>query len=227
MIEHVRRRVLLCEFIDEVIVATCDEEIKKVVEGAGGKVVMTSPAHERGTDRVAEAARGLGADIVINVQGDEPLLLPWMLQEAVRPLCEDPKLPAVNLVSEIKTEEEFINPDVPKVVANRSGDILYISRSPIPSPSRAVTNHSPRWKQLGIIAFRSDFLQLFTRLEPTPLEKIESVDMMRAIEHGYRVRMVEIDGPMVGVDRPEDIRKVEEVLRKKGEAEDSFLERYR
>jgi 3-deoxy-manno-octulosonate cytidylyltransferase (CMP-KDO synthetase) len=173
---------------------------------------MTSDIHERCTDRIAEAAASLGADIVINVQGDEPLIMPVMMDEVVRPLLDDAKLPSANLVTRIVDQEEFENPNVPKVVTNRFGDLLYISREPIPSRKKADRDDYLRLKQLGIIAFRDDFLQVFSRLETTPLEKIESVDMMRAVEHGYRVRIVETKSRMIGVDVPGDIKLVEEVL---------------
>ena len=213
MIEHVRRRVSLCDFLSEVIVATCDEEIKYAVEKAGGKAVMTADTHERCTDRIAEAADIIGgADIVINVQGDEPLVLPEMMEEVAKPLLENPELHSVNLVARITDQEEFENPNAPKVVTNRQGEILYISREPIPSRKKANTDDYVKLKQLGIIAFTGNFLQVFTQLEPTPLEKIESVDMMRAIEHGYRVRAVETKGRMMGVDVPEDVGRVEEIL---------------
>lgn len=221
MIEHVRRRVSLCDILDDVIVATCDEEIKRVVEGAGGRVVMTSDTHERCTDRVAEAAIPISADIIINVQGDEPLVMPEMMNAVTRPFLEDNDLHSVNLATRIVDQEEFNDPNACKVVTNCFGDLLYISREPIPSRKKAVTNDYLKLKQLGIIAFRSDFLQAFAKLEPTPLEKIESVDMMRAVEHGYRVKIVETKGRLIGVDVPEDIRRVEKIL-----ATDPLIKKY-
>ncbi len=221
MIEHVRRRVLLCDSLSDVIVATCDNEIRKVVEGAGGKVVMTSDKHERATDRVAEAAAGISADIVINLQGDEPLILPRMMDELIAPFKNDNDIQAVNLVTRIVNDEEFENPNAPKVVTNRFGDLLYISREPIPSRKKSYTEDYIKLKQLGLIAFKSDFLQTFTRLEATPLEKIESVDMNRAVEHGYKVKIVETKGQMIGVDVPKDIKRVEEIL-----TSDPFVKEY-
>jgi 3-deoxy-manno-octulosonate cytidylyltransferase (CMP-KDO synthetase) len=221
MIEHVRRRVSMCNDLDEVIVATCDEEIRDVVEAAGGRVIMTADTHERCTDRIAEAATKVNADIVINVQGDEPLVMPEMMNKVVQPLLDDDELSSANLVTKIVDIEEFENPNAPKVVTNRFGDLLYISREPIPSQKKADTNDYIKLKQLGIIAFRSDFLQVFTRLEPTPLEIIESVDMMRAVEHGYRVKIVETKGQLIGVDMPEDIKRAEEAL-----ASDPLVKKY-
>ena len=202
----------LCEVLNDVYVATCDAEIKEVVEKNGGKAIMTSDTHERCTDRIAEAALELDSDIVINVQGDEPLVMPRMVEDATRPFTRNPELKAVNLVSRITDMEEFNDPNAPKVVTNFSGDILYISREPIPSIKKAASRNFIKLKQLGIIAFRSDFLQLFTTLEPTFLEEIESVDMMRAVEHGYRVRAVEVEGEMIGVDVPGDIERVERIM---------------
>ena len=212
MIEHVRRRTSMCELIDETIVATCDVEIKEVVEKAGGRVIMTAASHERCTDRIAEAATKVDTDVVINVQGDEPLVLPEMMDEAASPLVDDTELQCTNLVTKIIDLQEFENPNAPKVVTNKFGDLLYISREPIPSRKKANSNNYIRLKQLGIIAFRKEFLLKFTQLEPTPLERIESVDMMRAVEHGYRVKIVETKYKMIGVDVPGDIKLVEEVL---------------
>lgn len=212
MIEHVRRRVALCKDLDEVIVATCDNDIRQVVESNGGRVIMTANTHERCTDRIAEAAADLDADIIVNVQGDEPLVMPEMLSEIVRPFKEDPEVVSVNLVTRITDSDEFLDPNAPKVVTDRQGNILYISREPIPSRQKAEIQGFKKLKQLGLIAFRNDFLQKFAILEPTPLEIVESVDMMRAVEHGYKIRAVEIDARMIGVDLPQDIERVEQVM---------------
>jgi 3-deoxy-manno-octulosonate cytidylyltransferase (CMP-KDO synthetase) len=221
MVEHVRRRISLCEELNEVIVATCDEEIRDVVQCAGGKVIMTADTHERCTDRIAEAARSIDADIIINVQGDEPLVVPEMMTEIIKPLLADVHLPCVNMISPIWTQEEFESPNVPKVVLNLSEEILYISREPIPSTKKSGTFNFKKFKQLGLIAFRNDFLQKFAQLTPTPLEVVESVDMMRAIEHGFTVKAVRTTQQMLGVDVPDDIEKAEEFLRK-----DGLLSRY-
>jgi 3-deoxy-manno-octulosonate cytidylyltransferase (CMP-KDO synthetase) len=214
MIEHVRRRVSLSPLLSDVIVATCDKKIFDVVSKNGGKAVMTSDRHERCTDRIAEASLGLTADVIVNVQGDEPLFSPSMIEELLAPLQEDPLLPCSNLMTRITDDEEFHSPHTVKVVVDRFNNLLYASREPIPSPKKTDTRDYVRWKQLGIIAFRSDFLQKFCRLPPTPLEEIESVDMNRALEHGYVVRMVPTTARMIGVDTPEQIREVEALLSK-------------
>ena len=221
MIEHVRRRVSLCRSLSEVIVATCDQEIIDVVTKNGGKAVMTSNKHERCTDRIAEAALGIDADIIVNVQGDEPLFNPEMIDQVVAPLLEDTSLSSSNLMTKIVDDEEFNNPNAVKVVVDLKGNLLYASREPIPSILKAETKNFDKWKQLGIIAFRSDFLQIFSKLEPTPLEKIESVDMNRALDHGYRVKMVETKARMIGVDMPEQVAEVEALLRN-----DPLVKRY-
>lgn len=221
MIEHVRRRVMLTPSINEVVVATCDQEIADVVTAAGGKVVLTSKLHERCTDRVAEAALKINADIIVNVQGDEPCVLPQMLEALVKPLLDDPSVVCTNLMAPIVDNDEYESSDVVKVVADLKGDALYFSREPIPSRKKA-TGKYPKLKQLGIVAFRASFLQEFAQLAPTPLEVAESVDMMRAVEHGYPVRMVLCEQQVVGVDRLSDIQKASAVL-----SRDPLVKEYR
>ncbi|MCF8031908.1 MAG: 3-deoxy-manno-octulosonate cytidylyltransferase [Desulfarculaceae bacterium] len=222
MIEHVRRRAMMSELMDEVVVATCDQEIHDTVTKHGGKAVMTADTHVRCTDRIAEAGLNVEADVVVNLQGDEPLVMPEMLTKVAQPLIDDPELPAANLVSPILDDQEFNDPNAPKVVLNLAGDILYISREPIPSLKKADSTDFRKLKQLGIIAFRSDFLQTFTKLAPTPLEIVESVDMNRALEHGFRVKAVEVAGRMIGVDMPGDVARVEAQL-----ANDPLFDQYR
>ena len=214
MIEHVRRRVALCKLLSDVIVATCDQEIMDVVIQNGGKAVMTSNQHERCTDRVAEAAAHYKADIIVNVQGDEPLIHPRMIEEVVGPLLENLTLPCSNLMTRIVDHQEFKDVNAVKVVCDLESNLLYASREAIPSFSKAGSTDYAKWKQLGIIAFKNDFLQIFSKLAPTPLEIIESVDMNRALEHGYKIRMVETTGRMIGVDIPEQVKGIEELLAK-------------
>ncbi|WP_000848240.1 3-deoxy-manno-octulosonate cytidylyltransferase [Leptospira interrogans] len=213
MIEHVRRRVEMSSSVDEVVVATCDEIIKQRVESFGGKAVMTSDVHRGCIDRVAEAALYVEGDIVIVVQGDEPLILPAMLDDLVKPMLNDSSIYCTNLVTKIVDEEEFQSPNAPKVVVDKNWDLLYASREPIPSRKKYPNEDYLKLKQLGVIAFRNDFLQTFAALPPTPLEIIESVDMNRAVEHGYKVRMVLTEGIMIGVDVPGDVSRVESVFK--------------
>ncbi len=219
MIGHVYFRTKMSRKLDEVYVATCDKEIADYIESVGGRAVMTADTHERCTDRIAEAAEkviaatGTEVDIIVNIQGDEPMIFPEMIDEVVQPMLEDGSLVTANLMSAIKTQEEHEDPNVVKVVVDTNNDALYLSREPIPSRKKA-PGPVKALKQVAIIAFRRDFLFTFNKLEPTPLEITESVDMLRAVEHGYKVRMVPTAYETYGVDTPENLRFVEERMRK-------------
>lgn len=208
MIEHVRRRIIRCDFLQDVIVATCDREIAEEVERFGGKVIMTSDKHESCVDRVAEAAQGIDAQIIINVQGDMPLIRPETLESLVNPLLQDESLLCTDMMGPIKSDSEFNNPNVVKVVVDVSGNALYYSREPIPSGKKSPPELKiPRYKQFGVNAFHKEFLITFAGLLQTPLEKIESVDMNKALENGIKVRMVCSEYPVVGVDTIEDLEE--------------------
>jgi 3-deoxy-manno-octulosonate cytidylyltransferase (CMP-KDO synthetase) len=211
MVEHVRRRALLCESLDEVVVATCDKEILEAVESAGGKAVMTASTHERCTDRVEEAARNLNADLFVTIQGDEPLLQPEWIDGVVRPFSRDPKLGCTNLLSRLEGDDDLGNPNIVKAACDANGDIMFFART-IRSmyPDRG---EAPIFRQTGIQAFRAETLRVFSSLAPTPFEKIESVDMFRLIEHGHRIAGVVMDAPTYGVDRVEHVAQIERLLR--------------
>jgi len=219
MVGHVYFRSRMSKAMHEVYVATCDKEIADYTESIGGKAIMTSDTHERCTDRIAEATEkiiattGSEVDIVVNIQGDEPMLFPEMIDEAVRPMLEDNSIVTTNLTAIIKTREEHEDPNVVKVVVDKNNDALYFSREPIPSRKKAA---GPVFalKQVPIIPFRRDFLFIFNQLEPTPLEIAESVDMLRAVEHGYKVHMVLSEFDSQAVDTPENLRFVEERMKK-------------
>ncbi|MFC1462396.1 3-deoxy-manno-octulosonate cytidylyltransferase [Verrucomicrobiota bacterium] len=212
MIEHVRRRVALSLVFDEVLVATCDREILEEVEQHGGRAVMTADTHERCTDRVAEAAAHIEADVVINVQGDEPFVRPEMLEAMIVPLREEADLQVTNLMTRIVNDEDFESENVVKAVCDPDGNALYFSREPIPSRRKALDGAFLKYRQLGIYAFRTDFLQVFLNLPATPLEIVESVDMLRIVEHGWKLRMVETPYEVVGVDTPEDLARAEVLM---------------
>jgi 3-deoxy-manno-octulosonate cytidylyltransferase (CMP-KDO synthetase) len=209
MIEHSRRRAALSASVDDVIVATCDEEIRTAVEGYGGRVIMTADTHERATDRIEEAARRLDCDVVVNVQGDEPSLLPEVVDAVVRPFHENPKIDTTCIVYPMTDAAEGTDPNVVKVVLSRSNQILYLSRSPIPSNQRGT---APCFKQSGIMAFRKDFLHTYARLAPTPLEASESVDMLRVLEHDYRIVGVTSEKETRGVDVPAHVGDIERFI---------------
>lgn len=213
MIEHVYRRIALCHTLDAVYVATCDEDIRSAVEAFAGRVIMTSSEHRRASDRVAEAAQHLDADIVVMVQGDEPMTTPEMIELAIAPMLSDPQVQCVNLVKRIDSNKEYRDPNAVKVVMDRQGDALYFSREPIPTQQLLGFEEIPVFKQVCIIPFRWDLLLQYARLGPSPLEQAESIDMLRFLEHGYRVRLVETDVDTHAVDTPADLALVESLMR--------------
>ena len=213
MIEHVYRRTRLCRQLDDVFVATCDDEIYHSVEAFGGKAVMTAPSHERASDRVAEAAADMDCDVIVMVQGDEPMTVPEMIDESLVPFVDgNAEIACVNLTARIKTREEFQDPNSIKVVMDRNGYALYMSREPIPTLHLQNFEGIPAFKQVCIIPFTAAALQEFTKLDPTPLEVAESIDMMRFIEHGRRVKMIETSHSTHAVDNPADLELVQELL---------------
>ena len=211
MVEHVRRRSLLAKGVGLVTVATCDEAIKKAVEAFGGRAVMTKDTHERCTDRVEEAMRTLPGDIAVMVQGDEPLLNPDAITQVAQPLLDDLDLDVVNLLSPLESPDDFANPNIVKAVCDMRGTVIYLTRAAVPCFRHLV--EVPVYRQTGIMAFRATFLPIFSSLPETALEIAESVDMLRLLEHGIRIRGVVADYITIGVDRPSDVELVESVLR--------------
>jgi 3-deoxy-manno-octulosonate cytidylyltransferase (CMP-KDO synthetase) len=212
LIEHVRRRALLAKEATLVVVATCDLAIKNEVEQSGGTAVMTKNTHERCTDRIEEAIQNLPGDIIVMVQGDEPLLIPDAITSLVEPLLLDKSLPIVNLLSPLESEADYLNPNIVKAACNKFGNIMYFSRSSIPLFREKV--EVPIFRQTGIMAFRRDSLINFGSLAPTPFEKAESIDMFRALENDIKIKGVVVNYPTIGVDRPEDVYIVENLLNK-------------
>lgn len=210
MIEHVRRRALLAEGVDDVVVATCDTEIVEVVERAGGKAVMTADTHERSTERVAEAMLNLDGDIVVVAQGDEPLMLPRDLELVSAPFQNDDELGCVSLLSPLEGEADFANPNIVKAACDQSGFIMFYSRASIPFVQKP--GPCPIYRETGIRAFSSSFLQTYVSLPETPFELVESVDMMRLREHGHQVLGVVTDGTTLGVDHVEEVDRIESEL---------------
>jgi 3-deoxy-manno-octulosonate cytidylyltransferase (CMP-KDO synthetase) len=217
MIGHVYERVSRSPLLVLTAVATCDKEIYNYIESIGGVAVMTGSEHERASDRCAEAllkleqANHARYDIVVMVQGDEPMTHPDMIAEAIQPLLDDPQVQIVNLLGTIQDPQEFEDRNCIKVVCDLHRNALYFSREPI--PTRAKVAKVSMGKQVCIIPFRRDFLLEYTRLAPTPLEIVESVDMMRVLEHGMKVRMAPTRHSTQAVDTPEDLRKVEQLMR--------------
>lgn len=216
MLQHIVERVQLCKEIDQVAVATCDQEIIDHVQSLGHQAIMTSNLHQRASDRCAEAVTKLEKskntkyDIVVMVQGDEPMTDPRMLSDVLKPFTDDPNLQVVNLYADIQPGE-FASTNCVKVVMDLIGNALYMSRAPIPVSMDGVER--PSGKQLGLIAFRRQALQKFTELTPTPLEVNESVDMLRFLEHGIKIRMQRTIYLTHAVDIPSDIAEVERLMK--------------
>ncbi len=201
MIEHVYRRAAEADLVDAVVVATDDRRILEAVEAFGGIARMTSGAHRTGTDRVAEIAADLPADIIVNVQGDEPLIDPAMISSVVQPFREDASVQMTTARRALTDPEDLLNPHVVKVVADCRGDALYFSRSPIPNGAGSALVH------VGLYAFRREFLLRFAALPQTPLEVAESLEQLRALEHGFRIRTVVTEHHSIGVDTPDDLER--------------------
>ena len=227
MVGHVYKRAKMSALLKEVYIATCDEEIKAYGESIGAKCIMTKDTHERASDRCAEAMEkietetGKKIDIVVMIQGDEPMIVHEMIDMAVKPLIEDATLNVVNLMAPVTTVEERDDPNCPKVVVDMNNFALYFSREPLPSLKKWEEELPATWKQVCVIPFTRDFLLKFNALEPTPLEIVESIDMNRALEHGFKVKMVPETFVTQAVDTPEDLKKVERLLSK-----DSLVKNY-
>jgi 3-deoxy-manno-octulosonate cytidylyltransferase (CMP-KDO synthetase) len=214
MIGHCYLRTSLCEDLLDTYVATCDQEIFDYIESIGGKAIMTSDSHERASDRTAEAMLkiehniGEKVDIVVMVQGDEPMVTPAMISESLVPFSNESSINVVNLMAKMETVTEFEDPNEVKVVVDKNSDAIYFSREPIPSRKKGY-DKVKMLKQVCIIPFKRNYLLKFNETPETELEQIESVDMMRIIEIGEKVRMVMTDGFSFSVDTEEDRVNVE------------------
>jgi 3-deoxy-manno-octulosonate cytidylyltransferase (CMP-KDO synthetase) len=221
MVDHVYSRCSLCKSLSAVYIATPDKAIRDHCRKNGMNVVMTKDTHERASDRAAEAmlkiekAFGKKVDLVVMIQGDEPMILPNMIELAIRPIKNDKRICITNLMAPVKDKEEQDDPNQVKVVVDKDMFALYFSREPIPSRKRGVKD-APMHKQVPVIPFTRDFLIKFNRLSPTPLEKIESVDMLRVLEHGYKLKMVPVSFDTHSVDTPQDLKKVEKLMKDEG-----------
>jgi 3-deoxy-manno-octulosonate cytidylyltransferase (CMP-KDO synthetase) len=211
MIWHVWQRSLLCGAVDQVVIATCDSEIKECALGFGAKVVMTSDEHTRSNDRVAEASQKIPCDIVLNIQGDEPLVNPQLIIDVVLEMKNNKDIQCVSPISEIKTDEEMQSPHTVKVVNNIQGRVQYFSRYPIPS---ALINDRkyPVYRQVPILGFRSEFCVKLSSLPEGPLELQEGIDLLRAIEHDMPLHAMVTEFETIGVDTPADLENVEKII---------------
>jgi 3-deoxy-manno-octulosonate cytidylyltransferase (CMP-KDO synthetase) len=220
IIQHVYERTSQAQTIDRVLVATDDERIRAAVNSFGAEAVMTSADHETGTDRIAEAARLLEADIIVNVQGDEPLIDPATIDAAIEPLIKDPSLPMSTTCEPLARAEDLFNPNVVKVVIDREGNALYFSRAPVPYPRSAsleLLQARPDLLQVyrkhtGLYVYRRHFLFEFTAWPRTPLEQVESLEQLRALERGCRIRVVTVERGSIGIDTQADLEEARRLL---------------
>ncbi|MBI4341948.1 MAG: 3-deoxy-manno-octulosonate cytidylyltransferase [Candidatus Omnitrophica bacterium] len=226
MIQHVYEGAARAKSAEETVVATDDQRIVDAVERFGGRAVLTRPDAASGTERAAEVARTSSAQVIINVQGDEPLVQPRMIDQLAEFLTSHAAVPMASLMTPLSRPEDLANPNVVKVVVDRTGFALYFSRSLIPyrrddSSSKpqaagfrpaACSLQPAAYKHLGIYGYQRHFLLQFPSLEPTPLERLEQLEQLRALEHGYRIKLLETEHDSIGVDTPDDLRRVETIL---------------
>jgi 3-deoxy-manno-octulosonate cytidylyltransferase (CMP-KDO synthetase) len=212
MIEHVYRRAASAAAVSRVIVATDDLRVADAVRQFGGEVRLTRNDHQSGTDRLAEVAATLDCDVVVNVQGDEPLIDPCAIGEAVAPFAADPSVQVTTLYRRIANPADFSDPNVVKVVVDRAGFALYFSRASVPYVRDPLGGWPPLYKHIGLYAYRRGALLVLATLEPTPLERAESLEQLRALEHGIRIKAVETAYDSIGVDTPEDLEHVRRLM---------------
>ena len=204
IIQHVYERAKKATSLDKLIVATDDQRILKVVKNFGGEVVLTSKKPHTGTDRVWEAVKNIPVAVVVNIQGDNPLLHSSMIDAIASVLLKDSRLVMATLKKKITDEEDFSNLNVVKVVTNKEGFALYFSRSPIPYQK----DSSYFFKHIGLYAYRKEFLSIFTKLPPSTLEKLEDLEQLRALDYNYQIKVIETEYDTVEVDTPEDLERI-------------------
>jgi len=216
LIQRVYEQARKAKLLGEVIVATDNDEILNVVKNFGGKAVMTSSDCRSGSDRLAEVAIGLDADIIVNIQGDEPLISPEVISDVAQELMKDKTISMATAARKITTREELTNPNVVKVVVDKNGFALYFSRAQIPYISHVAERENVglvAHKHIGIYSYRREFLLNFGRMEQGPLEKVEDLEQLRALENGYKIKVVITEWDSIGVDTKEDLKKVVEILK--------------
>jgi 3-deoxy-manno-octulosonate cytidylyltransferase (CMP-KDO synthetase) len=222
MIQHVYEQTMKASLVTRAIVATDDTRIADVIHQIGGEAIMTKTTHETGTDRLAEVANGLEADLVVNVQGDEPLITPAMIDEALEPFINNKELKMGTLKTRVKCLHDFLSPNVVKVVTDNAGYALYFSRSPLPffrdkwqdlKDDAFASGRLLCYKHIGLYVYQRDFLIEYAGMSQTFLEISEKLEQLRALENGVRIRVVETDFDSIGVDTPEDLNKAKEKLK--------------
>jgi len=224
IIMHVVERASRARLVSRVIVATDDERILEAVQAHGGEAQMTSPSHTSGTDRVAEVAARLDSELIVNVQGDEPLIEPSTIDAAIEPLIEDSTIQISTTSEPVTTVDDLFNPSIVKVVTDSRGFALYFSRSPIPyirpadgltldESLRADTSLLSNYrKHSGIYAYRAGFLQEFARMKPSPLERLEALEQLRVLDNGFDIRVVAVEHRSIGIDTQQDYQQVKRLI---------------
>ena len=225
MIQHVYQSTAKAKVLDRVIVATDDRRIEAAVKSFGGEVMLTSPRHASGTDRLAEVARKIKADLLVNVQGDLPFIHAETITRAVEPLRHNRSIAMGTVCTAIYKKTEWLNPNIVKVLTDRCGFALYFTRAPIPFMRNNAVDPSGKklaargrlwgYRHLGLYVYRRYFLLKFARLRPTALERIESLEQLRALENGYRIYVTEVDERSVEVDTAEDLKRAENYLKRR------------
>jgi 3-deoxy-manno-octulosonate cytidylyltransferase (CMP-KDO synthetase) len=212
MLQHVYERASQARYLTSTIIATDDERVYEVARDFGARVKMTRSDHLSGTDRVAEVASSESAEIVVNIQGDEPLIDPDAIDAAILPMVHDPEVVMGTLKKKIEDPREINDPNVVKVVTDRQGDAIYFSRCPIPfvrgGPQTGMSPPQQYFKHVGLYTYRRDFLLEYSTLPVGPLEQAERLEQLRALENGYRIRVVETEYESLGVDTPDDLERV-------------------
>jgi len=208
ILQHVYERASQARYLSKLIIATDDDRIAKAARAFGAQVQMTRPDHLSGTDRVAEVASSDHAQVIMNIQGDEPLIDPAAIDAAALALLHDPELPMATLKKRIEISSEVDNLNVVKVVSNLAGDAIYFSRSPIPFFRDGSASKGINYKHIGLYIYRREFLLAYAALPAGPLEQAERLEQLRAIENGYRIRVVETEYESLGVDTPEDLERI-------------------
>ena len=226
LIQHVYEQARAAARLDDVIVATDDERIVQAVARFGGTAVMTNPTHRSGTDRIAEVARQRDAQVILNIQGDEPLIVPSQLDQVAEFLLAHRAVPIATLMTQLTRAEDVASPHVVKVVVDQDGYALYFSRAPIPhvrtqvsfklqasgsmqEPVAGSLQPAAWYKHIGVYGYQREFLLRFPSLAPTPLEQLEQLEQLRALEHGYKIKVLETAHDTIGVDTLEDLKRVE------------------
>ncbi|NQT00161.1 MAG: 3-deoxy-manno-octulosonate cytidylyltransferase [Candidatus Omnitrophica bacterium] len=215
LIQYTYEAALKASSLEDLLIATDDERILKAVEGFGGRAVMTAKEHKSGTDRLREVANPIDAEIVVNIQADEPLIHSSMIDDLVNCLLNDAEIPMASLIHKISDPQELADPNVVKVVKDKDDFALYFSRSLIPHrrDSLELAQESVRYKHLGLYAYTKDFLFTYSNLAIGELEKTERLEQLRALEHGYKIKLIETAENTIGVDTPQDLERLKEFLR--------------